>query len=672
MTDDARESPLPPPIVVRCAGGDLDGLLQREWLLANQLGAYASSTVVGCNTRRYHGLLVAATTPPVGRAVMLSNVHEQLIASGTTYELSTFEFADTFSPRGLVHLAEFRNDVAPTFVYRADGLELVKQVVLSEDTNALAVRYTLRGGSATLRLLPLVALRDFHHLRKVYQPHQMTFENAPEGVVVQDRNQAGAALHLTSARATFHADAQWWYRFCYRSDIARGQDGFEDLYTPGAFVCELEDGQTCQLGAGLDEPIAIDIPTTLQRRRERLAELAASVGPGADETTRRLAVATDAFVVNRRFGAAPASRTILAGYHWFADWGRDAMVALPGLLLATGRFDQARSVFRTFTERISEGMVPNHFDDYCDAAHYNSIDASLWYILAAERFLEATDDVDFWRATLLPAAETILTSYYDAARFDIRADGDGLLVGGSSKTQLTWMDAALGEEIVTPRHGKAVEVNALWYCVHRILAERCRGVHDDLAQRCAERAELIGAAFARTFWNDEGGYLHDCVTDGRPDASLRPNQIFAVSLPYSPLSAERQAAVVHVVAEKLLTPLGLRTLSPDDARYRRRCGGSWESRDRSYHQGTVWAWLIGPFIEAYLRVSGDRALAIGQARQYLEAFDEHLLEAGLGFVSEIFDGDRPHTPRGCIAQAWSVAEVLRARRLVEEHQAASG
>jgi predicted glycogen debranching enzyme len=376
-------------------------------------------------------------------------------------------------------------------------------------------------------------------------------------------------------------------------------------------------------------------------------------------------VATDAFVAQRSFPGTASQATILAGFPWFADWGRDAFVALPGLLLATGRFAQAREVFRTFAEHLSGGMIPNRFDDYSNTAHYNSIDASLWFIVAAERYMAATGDRGFWHDVLMPTAHAILTAYRNGTRFDIRADADGLLTGGSATTQLTWMDVKLGEEAVTPRQGKAVEVNALWYCAHRIVAERCVGIDPELSKHDAQLAELIGPAFVRTFWNQSQGCLYDCVPDGGPDATIRPNQIFAVSLPYSPLLPQQQAQVVRTVARHLLTPLGLRTLTPSDNRYRRRFGGSWESRDRAYHNGMVWPWLIGPYVEALLKTEPDQAKAVEEARRCLHAFDAHLLEAGLGSISEVFDGDAPHHPRGCFAQAWSVAEVLRAKLLVE-------
>ena len=664
MSGTTTISTMPAPLVVPCGQADLSELLSREWLLANRIGAYASSTVLGCNSRRYHALLVAATAPPMGRRSALATVMEQVSVGGRTFDLATNEFPGAFWPRGFEHLVEFRNDVSPTFVYHLGDAELTKEVILAEAANAVALRYTVRGAAAAMTIWGFAALRDFHRLRSAEDPHQLTFDHVDHGVRIEDRSDPGHPLHLISRDAIFQAEPRWWYKFLYRTDIARGQDGAEDLYTPGKFLFELPDGGSCQLTASLGEPVPLGFETTVRRRRDRLAALAAAAGPDADPTARRLAMASDAFVARRRFPGNADSATILAGFPWFADWGRDAFIALPGVLLSTGRFDLARQVFTTFAEHIADGMIPNRFDDYAAGAHYNSIDASLWFLLAAERYLAATGDGAFWRNTLLPAAESILQAYRDGTRFDIRADADGLLTGGSPGTQLTWMDAALGEEVITPRHGKAVEVNALWYNAHRILADRTAGEDPVASERWAEWAHLIEAAFDCTFWNDQAGCLYDCVREGDRDASMRPNQIFAVSLPYSPLSPERRARVLGVVEQELLTPMGLRTLSPRDARYRRRYGGSWESRDRAYHQGTVWAWLMGPFIEAFLNVHGHTPAAAARCRTWLEAFDEHIEQAGIGTLSEIFDGDAPHAPRGCIAQAWSVGEVLRAKQLV--------
>ncbi len=653
------------PLTVPVDAARLDELLDAEWLLPNRIGAYAAGSVCGCNTRRYHALLVAATKPPVGRVVALSTVMEQLIIDGEVHELGFNEFHGAFAPHGVDYLVEFRNDAAPTFVYRVGDVTLTKSLAIAETTNSVRVRYDLSGGPATLRLAAFTAMRDFHHLRDADAPHQLTYQREGSTLVIRDRHVEGPPLHIACQPGQFEPAPDWWRRFRYRIDLARGQDGFEDLYTPGWFTCALAGAGRCELTASLHEPTEVDFDATVARRRQTLSRLVASVGAGADETTGRLAEATDAFVVTRSFhDDHPVARTILAGFPWFADWGRDAFIALPGLLLCTGRQDEAREVFRVFAEHIRGGLVPNRFDDYGGPPHYNSIDASLWFVVAAWRYLQTTGDGEFWRSTLLPACNAVLSGYRDGTQFDIHADADGLLAGGSRETQLTWMDAKLGDEAVTPRHGKPVEVNALWHSGHRALAEGARGIDDALAEHYAHQADRIAESFTATFWNDSTGCLHDGITYGQADASMRPNQILAVSLPFSPLPLDRQRSVVQAVTEHLLTPMGLRTLSPFDPRYRGRYGGSWESRDRAYHQGTVWAWLMGPYIEASLKVADDLVRAADEADRRLAAFDDHLRQAGLGTVSEVFDGDEPHAPRGCFAQAWSVAEVLRAKLLV--------
>lgn len=658
----------PEPIVIR-TDTSREEMLDREWLLTNSVGAYSSSTVLGCNTRRYHGLLVAPVHPPVGRFCALSTVMEELTVNGQLHKLAVNEFRDAFGPSEGEHLAEFRNDAAATFVFHAGGATLTKEVVLADSASAVAVRYTLSGASAALRLRPFVALRDFHHLRDGDADGALMFEQEAECVAVRNRQCPDYAVYLSSS-ASFEAEGQWWRQFMYRGDIARGQDSGEDLYSPGSFVCELADGQSCMFAAAVEGPPCVDFEAEVATRSRRLSELAASAGAGADELTRRLAAATNTFIVRRSFPVKKGgtSASIMAGYHWFADWGRDTFIALPGLLLSTGRFDLAKRVFRTFAEHMSNGMIPNRFDDYGGSAHYNSIDASLWFIIAAERYVQATGDMDFWKETLLPACETVLAAYQSGTLFDIRSDGDGLLSGGNENTQLTWMDVKFGDQAITPRHGKAVEINAMWHSAHRILAERCRPVDQAKAEKYANTAELIAAAFEKNFWNDTDNCLYDCISLNGPDASIRPNQIFAVSLPHSPLDIDRQKAVVSVVTAKLLTPVGLRTLAADDRQYRGKYGPSWESRDRAYHQGTVWAWLMGGFIEAYLKVEGGKPFAVAQAKQWLDGFAPHLLQGGLGFISEIFDGNSPHHHRGCIAQAWSVAEVLRAKLLVQEYE----
>jgi predicted glycogen debranching enzyme len=662
---------LPEPLVVGCQGAGSDELLGREWLVANKLGAYASATVLGTNTRRYHGLLVAATRPPASRILALSCLLDQLALPDEAgreapYDLANFEFEGAFLGSGEAHLVEFRNDLAATFVYRCGVAELIKEIILAEAANAVAVRYRLLSGPAgMLRITPFVALRDVHGLRLARKPHQMTYLHYQNGIRVEDRQATPYAVHLSAAasgRERFCPDPQWWYRFRYRGELARGQEGFEDLYTPGRFELPLAADAPVQLTASLDDPKEVNFDAVVRQKRARLRKIVRALGPDADQTTRRLAVAGDAFVTQRKRPNAHPATTIVAGYHWFADWGRDALIALPGLLLETGQFQAALAMLRMFAESIDQGMVPNFFNEYGTGPRYNSIDASLWFVLAAESYVAASSDQAGWQNHLAGAVEQILRGYHDGTRCGIHADADALLEGGDRRTQLTWMDAKLGEEPVTPRDGKCVEINALWHAALRIAARRADDPHS--RQLWQQVAEQVAAAFQPTFWNEQAHCLYDCVRGEQKDPAIRPNQIIAVALPDCPLAAEKQRSVVEVVRRELLTPYGLRTLSPADARYRGWYGRSGESRDRAYHQGTVWPWLMGPFIQAYLKVNGFSDPARAQAGKWLAGWDQHLPLAGVGYVSEIFDGNPPHAPAGCIAQAWSVAELLRAKRMV--------
>jgi len=658
--------PLPDPLLVDCRITPLANLMATEWLVTNKLGSYASSTVIGANTRRYHGLLVAATMPPVGRQVILSSLLEEVIVGEKVYHLSTHRFPGAVSPAGYVHLTRFVNDVAPEWVFEFAGITVTRQLTLAEQSNTLAVRYKIDSPEPVrIRLWPFVALRDFHALRRVHEPHQMVFALADGGVRVEDRQRQGGSAWVACQGAAFVDRPQWWYRFQYPVDIQRGQEGLEDLYTPGYFESNVPADRWIELTAAPEQTGPIDFEATVTSRRMRLSHLAAAVGDQADDTTRRLAMACDAFLVRRDVATGP-SATIVAGYPWFGDWGRDSFIALPGAALITGQHEKARQILDTFAHAIHDGMIPNRFDDYGGTPHYNSIDASLWFVLAVDRYIRATGDEDSWAHGFAGAVKSILQAYHDGTQFHIHADADGLLTGGSSRTQLTWMDVKYNNEAITPRQGKAVEVNALWLEAMHIMAERCRGVDDEAAEHYAAEAATTAASFVQAFWYEGGGYLYDCVSADEPDTSLRPNQIIAVAMPHCPLSRGRQLSVIRVVTEHLLTPLGLRTLAPSDRRYRGKYGGSWESRDRAYHQGTAWAWLMGPFVQAYLKVHEFSDEARRQANQWLQGFDEHLRVAGLGTISEISDGDAPHMPRGCIAQAWSVAEVLRAKMMIQK------
>ncbi len=713
----------------------IEDLLDKEWLLANARGGYASSTIAGCNTRRYHGLLIGSLNPPANRIMTLANCLEMLIINGVTpfyglperdkkslgpgpqpsqnessgnvFNLSTFEFNEKFAPEGFTYIKRFRRDTGAHFDYQLDKFELTKSVYLLQDTDTVALVYdfTRVQVSAEFILRPFVGLRDFHTLQKSYAHISSTWLGT--GLMVCHDVPNSCELFLSCPSMSFEKDEQWWFNFVYRNDRERGQDFTEDLWTPGFFKCRVDSPVRIVFWGALSlslppdascEKTQYDIEAVcdgLHRHRESVKRKAKNVkGPNtptpletqpfqdrAGNTARSrkakpvmtlnskpyltLCLAADQFISKRQTDQGYRT-TILAGFPWFADWGRDAFIALPGLLLSTGRFDEAKSVLTTFAAAVDEGMIPNRFDDRSDTAYFNSIDASLWFINAAFQYVNAAGDLETFTQQLLPTIRWIIESYYNGTRFGICADADGLITAGDENTQLTWMDAKYDGVAVTSRCGKAVEVNALWYNSLRLIAQFYASGSTESSKHYGSIADKVGASFCRLFWNQQCGYLNDCILpDGSADASLRPNQIFAVSLPFSPLSPQQAKSVVDTVQKNLLTPYGLRTLAASDSRYKGTYTGPQQQRDQAYHQGTVWPYLIGPFVESYLKVNAFSRESKKKAVEFIQPLLQHLTEDGcLGQLCEIFDGDAPHRPKGCIAQAWSVAELIRIYHLI--------
>jgi len=658
--------------------GSMEELLAREWLLTNGLGGYASGTVIGVNTRRYHGLLVTAKRPPLERVVLLSAMLERVVLPTGPVELANFEFNHAIHPKGFQYLKEFDYSIAPPrpwvqFVYQVDEVELTKRITVFRGHPFACIEYRVDAPTdhpIQVDFLPLVACRDFHFLRRKRAGEVFELDSDPRCAVwltdTLDRDLSVALIpHAYEPSQVIRYDPQpdWWFNFRYRVEAERGQPCGEDLFSPGWWRTRLRPGGKLIWSVVGNSTGLVDAYNLLGMIDPSPRS---TPPPAADLVVRQLSYAADQFIVRRDRAGGRQSTTILAGYHWFGDWGRDAFVTLPGLMLATGRHAEAREVLCTFAEKQRDGLIPNRFSDYGDQCEYNSVDASLWFIHAADQYVRAGGDEETWRTTLAPACAGVVRAFERGTLFDIAADEDGLIRCGNPTTQITWMDAKHGDVVFTPRHGKPVEVNALWYNAVCILAQRLRGIDDESADRCGALADRVRRWFEPTFWNERDGCLFDCVRGSEIDASIRPNQIFAVSLPHSPLSPDRQRAVVACVERELLTPYGLRTLSPKDPRYRGRCEGDAFQRDSAYHQGTVWAWLIGPFIEAYLRVNGFSDEARQRSLVMLKPLIDHLGQAGLGSISEIFDGDPPHTPRGCIAQSWSVGEVLRVYQLLQQ------
>ena len=611
-----------------------------EWLETNGLGGYASSSVSGANTRRYHGLLVPAVNPPIGRFVLLSKLDERAIVGGQPFDLASNIYPGIIHPRGFENLVSFARDIFPVFEFSAGAARLRKTIAAIHNENTTVILYEA-SMAMTLELRPFIAGRDYHSLTTANDAirRDAPFDN---GVLSFWPYEGVPELHVSVPRSLFAPAPDWYYRFEYPIEQERGLEFREDLFTPGAFTVTLEPNSPLAVIASTENPRGRDglaLVAREQRRRERLIE--------RTPLDRRLTLAADQFIVRR--GAD--RRTVIAGYHWFNDWGRDTMVSLPGLCLATHRFDDARRILLAFAESVSDGMLPNYYPDAGEQPEYNSVDAALWFFVAAKKYLEATHDETSVRATLLPVLRDIVAWYERGTRHNIHEDADGLLIAGEPGIQLTWMDVKIGDWVVTPRWGKPVEINALWFNALKILAEL------DESAELDSKAERVRLAFRKVFWNESAGCLYDVVDGGLADATIRPNQIFAISLPYPLIDGVEAESVLHVIEERLLTPMGLRSLDPVDPRFAPVYRGSVFDRDRAYHNGTVWAWLIGPYITALARVRGDAGVAAGRCA--LQKVQKNLDAACVGSISEIFDATEPFAPRGCIAQAWSVAEIAR-------------
>lgn len=635
---------------------DLQQALRREWLETNGLGGFAGSTIVGLNTRRYHGLLVAATKPPVGRFVLLSKLEETLVIDGNRFELSANQYSGAVHPQGQHYLKEFRLDPFPVFTYEFEGLELSKSLFMIHGQNSTVVRYAVNAPagnllSLRLELRPLIAFRDYHsttHENSALNP-QVTTETGSAMI----RPYADLPPLWMAHNGEVQHGGSWYRNFEYQEERERGLDFVEDLYNPMVLTFDVRAGDAVVI-ASTERREASKALQYEAHERQRRADITRNAP--ADALVRSLTAAADQYIVARG-----ELKTIVAGYHWFADWGRDTMIALPGLTLATGRPDVARSILLEFAQHVDRGMLPNRFPDAGEQPEYNTVDATLWFIEAIRRYLEATGDFELVRANLYPVLSGIMQWHFRGTRHGIRVDNDGLLACGEPGVQLTWMDAKIGDWVVTPRHGKPVEIQALWHnalVFMRDISSRFGYTSD--SQRYAASAAMARASFADKFWNAERNCLFDVVNETERDPSIRPNQIFAVSLPHPLLSDEKAHAIVEVVQRELLTPYGLRTLDRSNPQYRGVYGGDPHSRDSAYHQGTVWPWLMGPFLTAYLKVKKHSPAALEQVDSWLTAFKQHICEAGLGQISEVFSGDPPYQPGGCIAQAWSVAELVRA------------
>lgn len=660
-----------PPIVHfgREVCGNLEAAESREWLATNGIGGFASGTIAGSMTRRYHGLLIAALQPPVGRYHLVAGLDETVVYLGSSYQLETHHWASgAIDPQGYFLLESFRLEgTTPVWTYALADALLEKRVWMAQGENTTYITYALlRAGSpVSIELNALVNYRDFHSSTHAGD-WRMKVERIEHGVMILPFEDT-ARIFLRCANASCEPRHDWHRDGFLPAEKERGLDDHEDHLLAGQFHASLEVGDTLTFVASTDANASLDARTAAASRvRQDTALLEAwtkqdsEAASSAPEWVRQLVLAADQFIVKRALPDQPDGHTVIAGYPWFNDWGRDTMIALPGVALATGRADIARQILLAFARFVDGGMLPNNFPDAGGKPEYNTVDAALWFFEAVRRYVAATNDTATLK-TLYPVLSGMIDAHIGGTRYNIHADpADGLLFAGGPGVQLTWMDAKVGDWVVTPRTGKPVEINALWINALETMVKFARdsNLPADSFARLAQQAK---ASFQK-FWNAERNCCYDVIdvpglaNTRTADAALRPNQILAVSLPVSPLSREQQKSVVDACAQQLLTSHGLRSLARGESGYQGHYGGDQRSRDAAYHQGTVWGWLVGPFALAHFRVYNDRMAAL----RFLEPLGSHINAYGLGSLAEIFDGDPPHTPRGCIAQAWTVGEVLRA------------
>jgi predicted glycogen debranching enzyme len=676
MTDLTRaiEFPHDPELTVDAAAAPMP---RREWLVTNGLGGYASGTVAGVVTRRYHGLLVSALPAPLGRIVMLNHLLERVrlqdrrvVWLGDEDEVAGPNAADRTE-----HLVEFRLELGlPVWRYELHGLEIEKRIVMPHGQNTVHITYRLISGEGPIRL----SLRPSVQFRGYESPVNQPLVTSYTIVAEQNRYELCGKrelpilrLLLFGERAALTLDEKGFQSVPYEMERSRGYEACGSLWSPGYFRVDLHPDRPATLVASTEpwdtiQALAPEEAARAEReRRRRLLSIAG--GAAESRLSAELVLAADQFIITpagrveeaaRARAAGEEVRTVIAGYHWFTDWGRDTMISLEGLTLCTRRVREAGYILRTFGQYVRDGLIPNMFPDGSREGLYHTADATMWFFHAMHRYVQATGETDTLRA-LLPVLIDIARHHVHGTRFGIGVDEkDGLLREGAEGYQLTWMDAKVDDWVVTPRRGKPVEINALWYNALCLLDEWTRSFGGGEDLDLASRAEQVRRSFNERFWFAKGGYLFD-VVDGETgdDPACRPNQVLAISLDHPILDRARWQAVLSVVRERLLTPVGLRSLAPGEPDYKPKYYGDLRSRDAAYHQGTVWAWLIGPFVDAWLKVYPDDREG---AARLLDGFDAHLSEACIGSISEIFDADRPYIPRGCVAQAWSVAEVLRA------------
>lgn len=637
---------------------------QHEYLETNGLGGWSGSSIIGAHTRRYHGLFVAAINPPTDRMVLLSKLDETIITGQKRIELGCNLFnGDVISPNGHHYLGSFTKEIFPQWVYEAEGVQLKKTISMIHNENTVVVIYDVVKAPVkfTLELLPLMAGRGYHSVG--HAGEQIHWDVDFNNNILHNRPDGNVNVYISVPGSSYVHTPRWFNNFKYGVEQYRGLDYTEDLFNHGVFSVELKEGDSLGIIISTENPAGRDAHELLQKEEKRRKELLKEQPD--NELIKQLTLAANQFIVKRVIeGSSPEGggregATVIAGYHWFTDWGRDTMISLPGLTLSTGRFDDAKKILSAFAHSVDMGMLPNRFQEK-EPPEYNNVDGTLWYFIAVYKYLQSTGDKDFVLNEILPVLKDIIVWHYKGTRYNIHATEDGLLYSGEQGQQLTWMDARIGTWVITPRMGYPVEIQALWYnalCIYSELLKMNK--EKDLAKDFSGRAAKTKESFNQLFWYEDGKYLYDDIDENNiPNTEIRPNQLFAISLPFALIDdAKKAKAILKSVEENLYTPVGLKSLPKSDIHYVGVYGGDQWHRDSSYHEGTVWSWLLGAYIDAVVKLNADGGKQ--KAKKIIDDFKYHLNEGCIGSVSEIFDAEEPHHPRGCVAQAWGVAEVLR-------------
>jgi predicted glycogen debranching enzyme len=628
--------------------------LSLEWLETNGLGGYSSSTIINCHTRKYHGLLVSNLTKPSGKYVLLSKVEDILLQDKREYCLSASQYTDCLQDGSFSAYQNFNLTTHPRFVYKFGNAKLTKEIMLLAKENIVLIKYTINDNKRScIKLRPLIAARDFHALACENQDISQNTRPCKNGYAITPYAGLPTLYLQTDAKFEFLAEPLWYRDYEYIREKERGFDYQEDLFTPGIFTMQFNNKgeiifacSTRDIKQNLNKLWQAELNYRLNCRKEI----------SGSSLQQHLQQTGQSFI---QHNLLDKSLSIVAGYHWFVEWGRDAMISLPGLTLYNGHEKTCLAILRKFAQQEHKGLIPNFLGRTTAENAYNSVDASLWFSWAVQQYYLKTKDLKSIKQYLWSTLKNIFSHYKQGTLYDIGMQQNGLLYAGNAKLNLTWMDAMVNEMPVIPRYGVQVEVNALWYNMICFLFELAQQFADSIQIELQPLIKQVKTAFRTTFWSEDLGYLKDYVNSQQESCSIRPNQIFAISMPYSPLTKKVSLQIIKVVIQHLLTPYGLRTLSPDDVNYIGCYAGNAEIRDKAYHNGTVWPWLLGHFCEALVKLFLDRHKVTKVIQPCMDALQQHLFEGGIGSISEVFDGDMPHKPNGCISQAWSVAEILR-------------